>query len=89
MAEQNLFPHGVRLNERKELTVTGVNEVINFDEETVILKTPLGTLNIHGRQLQLTNLSTNGGQAEITGHISALIYQQTAPTGGWLKRIFR
>jgi sporulation protein YabP len=89
MAEQNVFPHRVSLNERKELTVSGVTEVISFDEDTVILKTSLGTLNVHGKQLQLANLSTNGGQAEIKGSISALIYQQTKPTGSWLGRIFR
>jgi sporulation protein YabP len=89
MAEQNVFPHGVSLKERKELTVTGVNEVVSFDEETVILKTSLGTLNVHGRQLQLINLSTNGGKVEISGNISAFIYQQTTPAGGWLKRLFR
>lgn len=89
MAEQIVFPHRVSLNERKELTITGVTEVVSFDEETVILKTSLGTLNVHGRQLQLKNLSTNGGQVEINGNISALIYQQTKPTGSWLGRIFR
>ena len=87
--EQTVFPHRVSLNERKELTVTGVTEVVSFDEETVILKTSLGTMNIHGRQLQLKTLSTNGGQVEVSGNITALIYQQTKPTGSWLQRIFR
>ena len=88
MAEQNVFPHRLSLNERKELTVTGVTEVVSFDEEAVILKTPLGTLNIHGRQLQLKNLSTNGGQVEVSGNIAAMIYQQTKPTGSWVRRLF-
>jgi sporulation protein YabP len=88
MAEQTNFPHRLSLNERKELTVTGVTEVVSFDEEAVILKTSLGTLNVHGRQLQLKNLSTNGGQVEITGNVAALIYQQTKPTGSWLRRLF-
>ena len=87
--EQTVFPHRVSLNERKELTVTGVTEVVSFDEETVILKTSLGTMNIHGRQLQLKTLSTNGGQVEVSGNVTALIYQQTKPTGSWLQRIFR
>ena len=87
MESQNVFPHRVSLNERKELTVTGVTEVISFDDETVILKTQTGTLNVHGRQLQLKNLSTNGGQVEVSGHVAALIYQQNKPTG-WLGRIF-
>ena len=88
MAEQNVFPHKLCLNERKELTVTGVTDVVSFDEETVILKTSLGILNVHGRQLQLINLSTNGGQVEVTGHVAALIYQQTKPAGSWLRRLF-
>ena len=88
MAEQTVFPHRVSLNERKELTVTGVTEVVSFDEEAVILKTSLGTLNVHGRQLQLKNLSANGGQVEVTGNVAALIYQQTKPSGSWLRRLF-
>lgn len=88
MAEQTVFPHRLSLNERKELTVTGVTEVVSFDEEAVVLKTSLGTLNVHGRQLQLKNLSTNGGQVEVTGNVAALIYQQTKPRGSWVQRLF-
>lgn len=88
MAEQKVFPHRLSLNERKDLTVTGVTEVVSFDEEAVILKTSLGTLNVHGQQLQLKTLSTNGGQVEISGTIDAMIYQQNKPEGGWLRRLF-
>lgn len=88
MAEQNVFPHKLSLNEQKELTVTGVTEVISFDEESVVLKTSLGTLIVHGRQLQLKTLSTNGGQVEVSGTVSALIYQQNKPTGSWVRRLF-
>lgn len=88
MAEQNVFPHRLSLNERKELTVTGVTEVASFDEESVVLKTSLGTLIVHGRQLQLKNLSTNGGQVDVSGTVSALIYQENKPTGSWMRRLF-
>lgn len=88
MAEQHVFPHRLSLNERKDLTVTGVTEVVSFDEETVVLKTALGTLMVHGRQLQLKTLSTNGGQVEVSGNVAALIYQQNKPAGGWVRRLF-
>jgi sporulation protein YabP len=88
MTEQKVFPHRLSLNERKELTVTGVTEVVSFDEETAVMKTSLGTLTVHGRQLQLKNLSTNGGQVEVSGTVSALIYQQNKPTGSWVRRLF-
>ena len=85
MTEQKVFPHRLSLNERKELTVTGVTEVVSFDEETAVMKTSLGALTVHGRQLQLKNLSTNGGQVEVSGTVSALIYQQNKPTGSWVR----
>ena len=88
MAEQKVFPHRLSLNERQDLTVTGVMEVVSFDEEAVILKTSLGTLNVHGQQLQLKTLSTNGGQVEVSGKVDAMIYQQNKPEGGWLRRMF-
>ena len=87
MAEESLLPHKLSLNERKNLTMTGATEVISFDENAVVLKTSLGTLTIHGRQLQLKNLSLEGGQVAVDGVISALIYEENRPSGG-LRRLF-
>ena len=87
MAEESLLPHKMVLNERKNLTMTGATEVISFDENAVVLKTSLGTLTIHGRQLQLKNLSLEGGQVAVDGVISALIYEEPRPSGG-LRRLF-
>ena len=44
MSEQFAMPHKLVLNERKLLTVTGVTEVVSFDDATVIAHTELGTL---------------------------------------------
>ena len=86
MEEQGL-PHKLSLDQRKSLTMTGVTEVVSFDENTVVLKTSLGVLTIHGRQLQLKNLSLDGGQVAVDGVVSALIYEEPRPTGG-LRRLF-
>ena len=74
--EMMQLPHKLTLNERKELTATGVEEVVSFDEDTVILKTQLGTLVIHGKGLQLKNLSVESGQVSVTGTVSAMIYEE-------------
>ena len=87
MAEESLLPHRMVLNERKNLTMTGATEVVSIDENAVVLKTTLGTLTVHGRQLQLKNLSLEGGQVAVEGEISALIYQESRPVGG-LRRLF-
>lgn len=87
MADSIALPHKLTLTERKNLTLTGVTEVISFDENAVILKTGLGTLVIHGQGLQLKNLSLDGGQVGVEGTISALIYEE--PRGSGLRRLFR
>ncbi|MBQ7416198.1 MAG: sporulation protein YabP [Oscillospiraceae bacterium] len=82
------MPHKLTLNERKKLTMTGVTEVVSFEEDAVILKTALGTLAIHGRQLQLKTLSLEGGQVDVEGAVSALIYEEPKAAGGVLRRLF-
>ena len=48
--------HSLRLTERKSLSVTGVTEVVRFDEDAVVLQTDMGTLTVQGEQLQLKEL---------------------------------
>lgn len=81
------LPHSMHLEERQKLTMTGVCEVVSFEENAVILRTALGVLNVHGQELQLKNLSVDGGQVAVEGRISALIYEEPR-SGGWLSRIF-
>lgn len=81
------LPHKLTLNERKGLTMTGVTEVVSFDDSAVVLRTGLGILTVHGQQLQLKNLSLDGGQVAVDGTVSALIYEEPRPERGW--RLFR
>lgn len=89
MGEEHLqLPHKLTLNERSALTMTGVTEVVSFDDTAVILHTSLGTLIIQGRDLQLKQLSLDGGQVAVEGTIAALIYEEPRNQGGWLHRLF-
>lgn len=85
---QPALPHGLTLNQRSKLTMTGVTEVISFDELAVVLHTALGTLVVQGRDLQLKALSPEGGNVAIEGAISAMIYEEPKKPGGWLRRLF-
>lgn len=83
------LPHKLTLNERNSLTMTGVTEVVSFDETMVVLHTGLGTLSVQGSDLQLKNLSLDGGQVAVDGKVSALIYEEPRPAAGWFGRLFR
>ncbi len=86
MAEAQ-FPHKLTLDERQKLTMTGVTEVVSFDDTEVVLRTSLGTLMVQGRDLQLKTLSLEGGQVEVDGSISVLAYAENKPSGSWLSRL--
>ena len=90
MTEQKpTLPHKLTLDERKTLTMTGVTEVVRFDEDSIVLQTSLGTLVVHGSNLQLKTLSLDGGQVAVNGNIQALIYEQSrSDRSGW-RRLFQ
>lgn len=87
MTDEITMPHKLTLNSRKELSMTGVSEVISFDENAVVLKTSMGLLSVHGQNLQLKNLSLDGGQVAVEGTISAFVYEEPRK-GGALRRLF-
>ena len=87
MDEQLQLPHKLTLNQREDLTMTGVTEVVSFEDSAVVLQTSLGTLIVQGRELQLKTLSLEGGQVAVDGSVTALIYEEPR-TGGWRQRLF-
>ena len=84
--EAQILPHKLSLDQRKNLTMTGVTEVVSFDENTVVLKTGLGMLVVQGQQLQLKTLTLEGGNVAVEGEINSLTYEQIRQ-GGWLGRL--
>ena len=85
----------VRLNQniivenRKKITLTGVKDVLSFDEETVVLDTSLGKLTIKGTGLHIANFDTKSGDLSAEGRLYALAYTSDEKSGGIFSRIFR
>lgn len=86
MEELISLPHKLTLQQREELTMTGVTEVVCFDEGAIILRTRLGMLTVLGRELSLKTLSLEGGQVAVKGHICSLTYEEPR-SPGLLKRL--
>ena len=90
MAENPMqLPHRLTLNDRRQLAMTGVSEVVNFDENAVVLRTQMGTLVIQGQELQLKTLSPEGGKVEVEGTICAMHYQEARQGENWLRRLLK
>lgn len=84
--EKKTLPHTLTLKERTLLTMTGVTEVLSFDETTVLMRTDLGILQIQGQNLKLKELSQQAGEMAVEGTVTALQYAQ-AGKGGWFGRL--
>lgn len=81
------FSHILTLEDRNRLAVTGVSEVVSFDENGAVLHTCQGILLVRGQQLQLKNLSEEGGRVAVEGQVDALVYENGPRSGGWLRRL--
>ena len=85
--EETHLPHSLQLKDRRNLTMSGVTEVVSFDDMSVVLKTSLGTLTVQGQELQLKTLSLDGGQVAVEGSVTGLIYEEPR-SGTWRQRLF-
>lgn len=66
--------HSLILDNRNTLTLTGVNDVLGFDEQTVNLMTESGGLIVKGESLHISKLNLDSKDVSIDGTINSLQY---------------
>ena len=82
--------HGIILEDRKNLTLTGVKDVSGFDEQKVILQTELGELTIKGGTLHINDFSHENGELNLDGKVDSLVYTEDKRTeGGFFARLLK
>ena len=82
-------PHSLALEERHRLCVSGVSEVLSFDEEQVVMETALGQLTVEGEGLHVEKLSLDVGELTLEGNIQSLCYsRETKRRGSFWSRVF-
>ena len=81
----NTKTHSLVLESRNKLSLTTIDEVISFDEDTVSLAVGETVLTITGEGLLVKNLSIDCGEVTVEGNITAMVYFDNAPRK---KRLF-
>ena len=71
ISNQNIY-----LENREKLNISGVKDVLSFDDQMVILETELGLLTIKGENLRINKLSIDTLDVSIDGKINSLIYSE-------------
>ena len=83
-------PHHVVIEDRKSLTVSGVEDVERFDENTIVLSTSRGAMVVAGENLHIEKLSLDGCDLKVDGDIDSVSYEEeSAGRGGFLSRLLR
>ncbi len=89
MEEKRILNHNIILENRKKFTLTGVKDVISFDEETVVTETALGKLVIKGDGLHILNFDNESFDLTGEGRIHAFVYTADEKSGGFFSKLFR
>lgn len=80
------------LENRGKLSVSGVLDVLSFDDQVVMIETELGLLTVKGQNLRINKLSIDTSEVIVEGEISYLSYSEGAQnksSGGLLGKIFK
>lgn len=62
------------LENRNRLNISGVLDVLSFDDQIIILETELGMLTVKGDNLRINKLSIDTSEVIVEGEIISLTY---------------
>ncbi len=68
------FNHSITINERKNISISGVKKIDSFDDEEFLMETTMGYVTIKGEGLEIIKLDTYQGNVVINGKVISLMY---------------
>lgn len=80
------------LENRGKLSISGVNDVLSFDDQVVMVETELGLLTVKGEDLRINKLSIDTSEVIVEGDIAYLAYSDKEldkTKGNLLSKIFK
>lgn len=91
MANENSVIQNIILENREKLSITGVTDILTFDEDEIVLDTEHGILEIMGSDLKVEKLSLDSGEILARGFINSVNYagEKHEKTSGFFKNIFK
>lgn len=75
--------HNIILENREKISISGVDDVESFDEESILLHTQMGMLSLKGVDLRIIKFNVDIGELVIEGGIDELVYSDN---DGYLKK---
>lgn len=97
MVEERKIPNpaiiqNIILENRGKLSITGVLDMLSFDDQVVIVETELGLLTVKGDNIKINKLSLDTSEVIIEGTVNSLNYSENNTeknSGGIFSKIFK
>lgn len=80
------------LENREKLSISGVLDVLSFDDQVVVVETELGLLNVKGENLRINKLSIDTSEVVVEGEIYSLVYSENnsnKKSSSFISKIFK
>ncbi len=82
--------HNLKYENEKKITLSGIKNVESFSERQVFMTLSNGkTLTLDGIGLGVVNLDVDGGNLEIDGEITKLVYLGEKTPKSFFKKLFK
>jgi len=85
--------HKIMTDNRRKAEISGVNDVISFDLNTILLETDYGMITIKGSNLHVNRLSVEKGEVDIDGKLDGINYSDisnyTKKGESFISRMFK
>lgn len=85
--------HKIVVVGRKSGMISGISDVLSFDENEIIFDTEMGLLTIKGKELHISRLSLELGEADMEGKVDSMVYSERGhkkkQEGSLVSRLFR
>ena len=87
--QKDIVSHKIIMTGRTQGIISGVLDVIEFDNNMVNLDTSMGRLIIKGREMKVKGINLEKSEAEIEGNIDSIVYTQKQSNESLIKRLFK
>lgn len=92
MEEKSFKEQNIVIQNREKTVVTGVEDILSFDDELVIMQTNLGMLTIKGQELKMNKLNLDNSELIIEGKTCAIAYSDAVDGNkkqGFMSKLFK
>ena len=79
--EMASFNHSINMTERKNIVISGVKKIENFDDQEFLIETTMGYLQVKGNSLEIIKLDTYQGTVSIKGKFDSVSYKDSDKKG--------